>query len=327
MNNRMIRYAAFILFILTFMVVIFGVGVMAQTNTSAPNFASELSSVINGLGLPQDKYETSVKLTTGFLAKLQNANQELTQLMTSQVTGSQTAGSQQSTGTQLDPKSMEKIIVVQREFGIKLEEYKLDLGDAIGESNATKITEKVQQIIPKVLLQNSQIAAADHSSHSGMTGMSGMPTPTPQVNGPAEVPLGGTSSNSGNSNTGTMFGMSMPGMNTTPGMNNMPGMTMPGMTPNNTTGTGNDAVNKQILVQLQTSNSMLIQMLSIISAQLNSENLKAQLQPIYQMIANQSTLIQMLYNNLSAGTMNSGSGNSTGSGMGNMGGMGGMGMM
>jgi hypothetical protein len=326
MKRRLIRDIASGLIIVVLMVMSLAVGVMAQTDTSASNFAADLSSVINGIGLPQDKFETALKLTKTFLIDLQKTNQELTQLVTPPQGTSSQAGSH--TGDRLDPKPMEKINVKQREFGIKLEQYKLDLADAIGESNAVKITEKIQQIIPRVLLQNSQITVGNNSGHTGMSGMPGMSATNP-VNGLAEVPMGAMPNNPANDNTSIIPDISMPGMNSTPGMNNNPSTTMPG-TPgitNNTAGSGIDAVNRQILLQLQASNSTLMQMLSIISNQSNSKTLVAQFQPIYQMIANQSMLIQMIYINLNAGFTSGGSASSSSSGMGNMGGMGTMGGM
>lgn len=364
MKNRLIRDTTLILILVVLMVSITAVSAVAQINATAPT--SDLSGVINGMGLPQDKFDTTLKLTTALLADLQKANQELTKLMTPK-----------DPGAQVDPKSLEKITVVQREFGIKLEQYHLDLGDAIGEDQASKIIDQVHLIIPQALLQGSKIPVANHTGHSGSS---------PTVNSPSEVPLGSTPNNTGNQipgnsnpsssgkmgsmNHGTMGNMggtnnngnmnNMPGMNNKPninitnnmpniteknngnnnGMNNMPGMQKPGMnnmpgmnkTPgmnnmpgmsNNTDGTGLDAVNRQILTQLQASNAMLIQMLSLVAKQSNSKDLEAQIQPIYQMINNQATLIQLLYSNLSSGSMSSGSGNSGGMGMG-MGNMGGM---
>lgn len=150
-------------------------------------------------------------------------------------------------------------------------------------------------------------------------------------NAPKELPLGstpttdpgstGSSSNldlqiSGNSNNssggGEMGGMDqmmgMMGMDGMMGMNNMNNSGMNGMNNGGTNG-----VNPAVLNQLQASNSMILQMLSSISSQPNNNILQPQIQVLYQMLANQTALIQMLYSN---------SMNMQQAGMGNMGGMG-----
>jgi hypothetical protein len=105
-------------------------------------------------------------------------------------------------------------------------------------------------------------------------------------------------SNSSSNSMQEMKGMDMMGMMSMMGgmMGNMGNMSNMN---NNTTTNGMDTVNRQLLIQLLSTNAAVVQMLAALSGQANNnENLTYQLQPIYQMLASQSSLIQMLYSNL-----------------------------
>jgi hypothetical protein len=156
------------------------------------------------------------------------------------------------------------------------------------------------------------------------------PAPTLMNNGPQEIPLGnlpgdltnpvGTTSSSGaaglpgalpdldlqivgNSNSASghdhgngdgMNGMDammsmMSGM-----MGNMGNMST---TNNNQAVNGLDLINRQLVLQYLANNASIIQMLATLSYQEGKENLPLLLQPIYQLLANQATLIQILYAN------------------------------
>jgi hypothetical protein len=240
------------------------------------------------LNLSTEQAEGALKLTKDFLPTLQTASQELSKILTeSNIT---------------DPIINQKITIIQKEFGIKLETYNLDLSDLIGDEKALKVSNALHSIIPQILLQGSEIAAGNHSGHNGadMSNMTNMPNMSAQDNSKQQT-----------ANT-------TQSANNTQGMNNMSGAnTMPSMNQNNL-----ELVNHQILIQIQSYNAMLMQMLATINKQNNNGNLQAALQPIYQMITNQSYLIQMLYSNLNNSATNTNNGSNSNNGMGSMGMMG-----
>jgi hypothetical protein len=240
---------------------------MAQTN---PATKTDLPGLIKGLALSAEQTESVMKLTKNFIFELQTSSQELSKILTLP-----------DPGLPADPQINEKITVIQKQFGIKMETYHLDLEDLIGDEKAQKIVEVLHDAIPQVLLQGSQIAASNHNAH-------GMPD------------MNSTDQQTTNN---------MAGMNSMQGINNMQG----------TNQTNMDMVNRQILTQLQSYNAMLLQMLATISHnQTNTGNLQAVMQPVYQIITNQSFLIQMLYSNLNNISLNMGNGNSGSNSMGSM---------
>lgn len=249
-----------------------------------------------------------MQLTRGLLLQLQDSNQELTKLITPQASG--TAG---------DPRTAEKIGIIQRQFGLKLEQYHLDLADLIGAVNAEKIVAVIHGIIPQALLGKDFTVAGSHDEHGMPTGTVSSPAAgaeTPVNPGLNRSDIQGGSS--GNPNNGSMNGMVMPGTQNMPNMSSVPNMSGMGIA-------GMDGINRQILIQLQSSNVMLLQMLTNLSSQAGNGNWQNQIQLIYQILANQSVLLQMLTNRLNNGPGEM-SANKPGMGMG-MSNMGGMGMM
>lgn len=130
------------------------------------------------------------------------------------------------------------------------------------------------------------------------------------------------SSASNTANSSTPNTSNMANMPNTNGASNSPSPTnmsnMSNMQP--MAGTGFDTVNRQILVHLQSINTMLIQLLATSS---NQGATQGQLQPIYQLLAQQSAFIQMLYSNVNAaaGAINTSSPSTGAAGSSNMGGM------
>lgn len=203
-----------------------------------------------------------------------------------------------------------------------------------------------------IMLMTGGVMAAQPDPMTNHSTMNNSTTP-----GPNEVPLGSTpnapagssnldlqmSTNSnGSMSSGGNMGMDMGMMNQMMGMEkmmmgNMSGMMgMENMMMGNMGGmmgmgnmnmgsmnmSGSNDVNTAVLAQLQASNTAIMQMLFTLSGQPNNSNLQPQIQALYQMLANQNALIQML--NTNSMNMNSGQSNMSGS---SMSGMGGMGMM
>ncbi len=294
-------------------------GTMLSGQTSGVN--TDLVSLLNGSGLTPGQKETVLDLTKKILTEIGNAGKEITEILTVPDPNSKASAD-------------ERIAVIQKRFGIKLETYGLDLADAIGEANASKVKENIRGIIPQVLLAASEIASASHGSMQGMNMETSVPGTT------------GADAMSGMGNAGNVAAIGSASMNTMPGMttgnatagnatgNTIPGMNMntPGLTGN--TGTGSmqgtnmqngmgmqnangkmpDPVNNQMLIQLLSYNTMLVQMLYSIQAKDTTGNTGSYLQPIFQLINNQTSLIQMLMTNNNS----SASGSSGMAGMGMM---------
>lgn len=162
---------------------------------------------------------------------------------------------------------------------------------------------------------------------------------------PKEVPLGSTPADpngaaqsanldlqvAGNSNgsgsmmdddmmTGNMNGSNNMGMmGDDMMMGNMNNSNMQNM--NNAQPTANNPVTLQLLAQLQSTNTLIAQLLTTLQNQPGG-NSQAQLQPLHQLLANQNALIKTLYaslnnpgNNQTGGNMNNSSGGMSGMGM------------
>lgn len=160
------------------------------------------------------------------------------------------------------------------------------------------------------------------------------PTDPSNTSGSSNLDLqisGNTNTSSSSSGGGGMDKMEMTGMDMGGMMGMMDKMGMGGMGNMNNTNNSNNmsnmnggqmnGANPMVLSQLQASNMMIMQMLTSLSSQPNGSN-QAQIQALYQILANQNALIQMMYSNSMNMGQNNSSNNSSGGSM-----SGGMGMM
>lgn len=160
------------------------------------------------------------------------------------------------------------------------------------------------------------------------------PTDPSSTSGSSNLDLqisGNTNTSSSSSGGGGMDKMEMTGMDMGGMMGMMDKMGMGGMGNMNNTNNSNNmsnmnggqmnGANPMVLSQLQASNMMIMQMLTSLSSQPNGSN-QAQIQALYQILANQNALIQMMYSNSMNMGQNNSSNNSSGGSM-----SGGMGMM
>lgn len=377
MRKHHLKVYTFILALL----MVFPAAISTYGQTTKPSGMS-LPEFIKGMGLSKDKLEKTMNLTRDFLTQLQEANLELTNLMSPPISNST-----------LDPKAKEKIAQLKQRFGLKMNKYHADLESTIGQAKALQVADKIHKIIPQVLIEGMNMPGISRSDKTAKE------TPTPQTakvntivkntagvntkianntpvttntttftnkaannipittdkttaankadttitattnNGPQEIPLGNSlndpnSSSSnldlqivGNSNSSSNNGKGMDGMDGMMGMMGMMGGMMGNMgnmgnMNNNQSMNGMELINRQLVIQLLSTNAMIVQMLAALSNQAGNGNLSNQLQPIYQILANQASLVQMLYSNLNTGTTITGqsgvgnSGNNSGSKMG-----------
>jgi len=328
------------------MLTLISVAVFVSAQVALAADAGNLTGLIRGFGLPQDKTNQALTLTGKFLGQVEQSSSSLLKLLGNKAPGQQ------------DANLNEQINLIQRDLNLKKQQFQLDLTDLVGADNANKVIEVVNGAIPAVLQQTPVVAAQPGHDPQGMAGMN-MPntnnTPGTPPSGtgttPGEAPLGSTTApnldlqtNGGNSG---MAGMNMPGgtnnmggmtnmmdmmmnnMNNMKSMmdmmmggmgnmggasnNNMLGMgTMGNSTNNNMPGMGSMPMNndmyRQLLNQLMANNAWIQQQISAANGTTNP----AALQQLYQMIANQNSLIQMLImmqmNTGGSGSMSGGSG-------------------
>lgn len=318
---------------------------------------ANLAGLIRGFGLPQDKTNQALTLTSKFLGQVEQSSSALLKLLGSKAPGQQ------------DANLNDQINLIQRDLNLKKQQYQLDLADLVGADNANKVIVVVDGAIPAVLQQTAVTAAQPgHDPQAmasmNMPGMNNTPgtapaeaplgngpmTPGPngpnldiQVNEQVNAGMGGMAMDGGTNNMTAMMdmmmknmtnmksmmdmmmgGMGMMGMGNMSGSgtNSMPGMGNMGGSSTNMPGMGampmNNDMYRQLLNQLLANNALIQQQLS---AATNGSTNPATLQQLNQLMANQNSLIQMLIM-MQMQMNNSGSGMSSGSG----GGMG-MGMM
>lgn len=114
----------------------------------------DLSSLIAKLEVPNEKREKVVELIQGLNKETEATTRDINELL------------RQSLQQPSDIK--DSLHLLQQGFNIKLEQFKLDLSDEIGDAKTEKVMEVIREMTPPVLIEN---VSASSASHDGMAGM------------------------------------------------------------------------------------------------------------------------------------------------------------
>ncbi len=165
-------------------------------------------------------------------------------------------------------------------------------------ANATSDTAS-PAIIPKEVPLGGTDAIVASSSSAAARSATGLPIEVP-LGSDLQRTGGGQSSSdldlaiAGGSNSAGGSGNDMKGMDMMAMMNGMMG----NMSPNGGSGSVDNSIDRGIIVQLLDANSSIVQLLAALRMQSpDSRAFADQLPPVYQILANQATLIGMLYSN------------------------------
>lgn len=278
--------------VLSLIIVTLG-SVAAQTVSANPAPDFSLIYLINGMDLPKDQFDKTVKLTKKFMTQIQRSDAAIAKMTTAKGNNFLT-----------NPNTFERVTVMQHQFLDNIKTYHIDLVNVIGPEKAMKIFQNVYHTVPVYLL--SQTAMTENN-----------PTAVPLTVTKNDEKMGIHPEINAELEKG-MHGIMMGRMGTMGPSMNMNSMPMPQNQPMN--GSKPDGLKQQILLQLQTSNTILVQMVNVLSTQPTTVTVQNQIQTIKQILANQSALIQMVTTNINTNSASMGQDNTAGSdNSGNMG--------
>jgi hypothetical protein len=123
-----------------------------STGKESSDSTADLSSLIAKLEVPDGKREKVVELVQGLNKETETTTQGINELL------------QQNLQQPSDIK--DSLHLLQQGLNIKLEQFKLDLSDEIGDAQTEKIVAVIRKISPPVLFEDT---AASSSSHEGMS--------------------------------------------------------------------------------------------------------------------------------------------------------------
>ena len=311
-----------------------GMGVFAQATVVAEG-GIDVPAMVKDLGLPKDKAEAATTVINGFVGQIQESGKALVALL-----------SQKKAEQILDAQVSAKIVQVQKNFVLKFEKFKLDLADVAGEANTITVAVKFKALIPVVLLPETATAPAAVLSAVPLSSTAASKKPAeiplgsaPMASMPASTTNGGSSLDlsvdvapgAGSSDgmdameKGAAMGMDMMGMMEKMPMDSMVGMMAmeddkmsndpmqsmaSGSMPASSNPGATDPVVAQLLIQLQTTNNLMSQILSS-PASAGSASAQAQVQLLIQLSTSQTALIRQVLDaaktSQSSGSMSSGS--------------------
>jgi flagellar biosynthesis GTPase FlhF len=126
----------------------------SSTKESKGSTETDLSSFLAKLQIPEAKREKVASLVQDLNKEAETTSQSIQELL------------QQNLQQPSDIKDSLKLL--QQGFNIKLEQFKLDLSDEIGDAKTNQVMEIIREITPPVLLKDVSTPSA---SHDGMAGM------------------------------------------------------------------------------------------------------------------------------------------------------------
>ncbi len=265
-------------------------GLIGAYGQSGPVGSTEAGTLVGALGLPQQSAERALKLTDRFIGQTLESGKAMAALL-----------SQQKPERLLDPQMAAKIGQIQKEYGLKLQRFQLDLADIAGESSAAQLVSRLKTAVPSVLLE---VEAGPAVGSTPVAAPAAHAMPGAAAGKPQEVPLGNAGAGAldlqVNSPSSGMAAdmikmeqsimksmMGMGAMQTAAGTSNMGGM--PGMN-------GSAAApNSQLTQQLLSTNSLIAQLLATLATSTAPSGvLRSQLQLLNQLLANQASMLQLL---------------------------------
>ena len=141
------------------MLTLISVAVFVSAQVALAADTGNLTGLIRGFGLPQDKTNQALTLTGKFLGQVEQSSSSLLKLLGTKAPGQQ------------DANLNEQINLIQRDLNLKKQQFQLDLTDLVGADNANKVIEVVNGAIPAVLQPTPVTAAQPGHDPQGMASM------------------------------------------------------------------------------------------------------------------------------------------------------------